>query len=54
MIYVRRTSIISEIFTAAQRFSSNHEAMAAVDRHFAALPAVHYRDGEMTLKHLWM
>jgi hypothetical protein len=38
---------------AGQRFSSNREAIAAVEGHFADLMKNHYRDGIMTLEHRW-
>lgn len=43
-----------KIFLAGQRFSSNQEAIAAVNGYFAALPEEHYRDGIMALEHRWM
>jgi len=38
---------------AGQGFSSNQEAIAAVDGHFADLTKNHYRDGIMALEHRW-
>jgi histone-lysine N-methyltransferase SETMAR len=40
-------------FLAGQRFSSNQEAIAAVERYFADLTKNHYRDGIMVLEHRW-
>jgi hypothetical protein len=42
-----------KIFLAGQRFSSNQEAIAAVERYFADLTKNHYRDGIMALEHRW-
>jgi hypothetical protein len=42
-----------KLFLAGQRFSSNQEAIAAVERYFADLTKNHYRDGIMALKHRW-
>jgi histone-lysine N-methyltransferase SETMAR len=42
-----------KLFLAGQRFSSNQEAIAAVERHFAALTKNHYRDRIMALEHRW-
>jgi len=42
-----------KLFLAGQRFSSNPEATAAVERHFADLTKNHYRDGIMALEHRW-
>jgi histone-lysine N-methyltransferase SETMAR len=42
-----------KIFLAGQRFSSNQEAIAAVERYFADLKKNHYRDGKMALEHRW-
>jgi len=36
---------------AGQRFSSNQEAIAAVEGYFAYLTKNHYRDGTVALKH---
>jgi histone-lysine N-methyltransferase SETMAR len=40
-----------KIFLAGQRFSSNQEATAAVERYFADLTKNHYRDRIMALEH---
>jgi histone-lysine N-methyltransferase SETMAR len=40
-----------KLFLAGQRFSSNHEAIAAVEGYFADLTKNHYRDGIMALEH---
>jgi histone-lysine N-methyltransferase SETMAR len=42
-----------KLFLADQRFSSNQEAIAAVERYFVDLMKNHYRDGIMTLGHHW-
>jgi hypothetical protein len=42
-----------KLFLAGQRFSSNQEAIAAVDVYFADLTKNHYRDGIMALEHRW-
>jgi histone-lysine N-methyltransferase SETMAR len=42
-----------KLFLAGQRFSSNQEATAAVERYFADLTKNHYRDGIMALEHRW-
>jgi len=42
-----------KLFLAGQRFSSNQEAIAAVERYFADLTKNHYRDGIMALEHRW-
>jgi len=42
-----------KLFLAGQRFSSNQEAIAAVEEYFADLTKNHYRDGIMTLEHRW-
>ena len=42
-----------KLFLAGQRFSSNQEAIAAVDGYFADLTNNHYRDGIMALEHCW-
>jgi histone-lysine N-methyltransferase SETMAR len=42
-----------KLFLAGQRFSSNQEAIAAVERYFADLTKNHYRDGIMALEHHW-
>jgi len=45
--------LFPKLFLAGQRFSSNQEAIAAVDGYFADLTKNHYRDGIMALKHRW-
>jgi len=42
-----------ELFLADQRFSSNQEAIAAVEGYFADLTKNHYREGIMALEHRW-
>jgi len=42
-----------KIFLAGQCFSSNQEAIAAVEGYFADLTKNHYRDGIMALEHRW-
>jgi histone-lysine N-methyltransferase SETMAR len=42
-----------KIFLTGQRFSSNQEAIAAVEGYFADLTKDHYRDGIMELEHPW-
>jgi len=42
-----------KLFLAGQRFSSNQEAIAAVEGYFADLTKNHYRDGIMALEHCW-
>jgi hypothetical protein len=42
-----------KLFLADQRFSSNQEATAAVERYFADLTKNLYRDGIMALGHRW-
>ena len=42
-----------KLFLAGQRFSSNQEEIAAVERYFADLTKNHYRDGIMALEHRW-
>jgi hypothetical protein len=42
-----------KLFLAGQRFSSNQEAIAAVEGYFADLTKNHYRNGIMALKHRW-
>jgi histone-lysine N-methyltransferase SETMAR len=42
-----------KLFLADQCFSSNEEAIAAVERYFADLMKNHYRDGIMALEHCW-
>jgi histone-lysine N-methyltransferase SETMAR len=38
-----------KFFHAGQRFSSNQEAIAAVEGYFADLTKNHYRDGKMAM-----
>ena len=40
-----------KLFLAGQRFSSNQEAIAALEGHFVDLSKNHYRDGIMALEH---
>jgi histone-lysine N-methyltransferase SETMAR len=42
-----------KLFLAGQCFSSNQEAITAVERYFADLTKNHYRDGIMALEHRW-
>jgi histone-lysine N-methyltransferase SETMAR len=42
-----------KLFIAGQRFSSNQEAIAAIEGYFADLTKNHYRDGIMALQHRW-
>jgi len=42
-----------KLFLVGQRFSSNQEATAAVERYFADLTKKHYMDGIMALEHRW-
>jgi len=42
-----------KLFLTGQRFSSNQEAIAAVEGYFADLMKNHYRDGIMALEHRW-
>jgi len=42
-----------KLFLTGQRFSSNQEAIAAVEGYFADLTKNHYRDGIMVLEHRW-
>jgi len=42
-----------KLFLAGQTFSSNQEAIAAVEGYFADLTKNHYRDGIMALEHRW-
>jgi histone-lysine N-methyltransferase SETMAR len=42
-----------KLFHVGQRFSSNQEAIAAVERYFADLTKNYYRDGIMALEHRW-
>jgi hypothetical protein len=41
------------LFLAGQHFSSNQEAIAAVEGYFADLTKKHYRDRIMALEHRW-
>jgi hypothetical protein len=49
------TSVFSklELFLAGQRFSSNQEAIAVVERNSKDLTKNHYGDGIMALEHRW-
>jgi histone-lysine N-methyltransferase SETMAR len=42
-----------KLFFTGQCFSSNQEAIAAVEAYFADLMKNHYRDGIMALEHRW-
>jgi histone-lysine N-methyltransferase SETMAR len=42
-----------KLFLAGQRFSSNLETIADVERYFADITNNHYRDGIMALEHRW-
>ena len=42
-----------KLFLAGQLFSSNREAIAAIEGYFADLTKNHYRDGIMALEHRW-
>jgi histone-lysine N-methyltransferase SETMAR len=42
-----------KLFLVGQRFSSNQEAIAAVEGYFADLTKNRYRDGIMALGHSW-
>jgi histone-lysine N-methyltransferase SETMAR len=42
-----------KLFPAGQRFSSNKEAIATVDKYFVDLTKNHYRDGIMALEYRW-
>jgi len=42
-----------KLFLGGQGFSSNQEAIAAVEGYFADLTKNHYRDGIMALEHRW-
>jgi hypothetical protein len=55
-IWLPLTSICSQnskLILAGQRFSSNQEAIAAVEGYFADLTKNHYRDGIMALEQWW-
>jgi len=47
------TPLYYKLFLAGQRFSSNQEAIAAVEGYFADLTKNHYRDGIMAMEHRW-
>jgi hypothetical protein len=42
-----------KLFLAGQRYSSNQEAIAAVEGYYADLMKNHYRDRIMVLEHCW-
>jgi histone-lysine N-methyltransferase SETMAR len=42
-----------KLFLIGRRFSSNQEAIVAVEGYFADLPKNHYRDRIMALDHRW-
>jgi hypothetical protein len=42
-----------KLFLTGQHFSSNQEAIAAVEGYFADFMKNHYRDGIMALEHCW-
>jgi hypothetical protein len=42
-----------KFFLAGQRFSSEQEAIADIERYFENVKENHYRDGIMPLYHLW-
>jgi len=42
-----------KFFLTGQHFSSNQEAITAVEGYFADLRKNHYRDGIMALEHRW-
>jgi hypothetical protein len=42
-----------KLFLAGQRFSSNQEAIGAVEGYFADRMKNHYRDEKMVLEHHW-
>jgi len=42
-----------KLFLAGRRFSSNQEAIAAVEGYFADRTKNHYREGIMALEHRW-
>jgi hypothetical protein len=55
-IWLPLTSVSSpklKLFLAGERFSSNQEAIAAVEGYFADLMKNRYRDGIMALEHRW-
>jgi histone-lysine N-methyltransferase SETMAR len=45
--------LFPKLFLFGQRFSSNQEAIAAVEGYFADLMKNHYRDGILALEHRW-
>jgi histone-lysine N-methyltransferase SETMAR len=45
--------LFPKFFLAGQRFSSNQEAIAAVEGYFADLTKNHYRNRIMALQHRW-
>jgi histone-lysine N-methyltransferase SETMAR len=42
-----------KLFLAGQHFSSNQEAIAAVEEYYADLTKNHYREEIMMLEHCW-
>jgi len=42
-----------KLFLSGQEFSSNQEAIAAVEGYFADLTKNHYRDVVMVMEHRW-
>jgi hypothetical protein len=54
-IWLPLTSVCfqNSLFLAGQRFSSNQEAITAVEGYLAYLKKSHYRDGIMALEHRW-
>ena len=42
-----------KLFLGGQHFSSNQEAISAVEGYFADLTKNHFRDGIMALEHCW-
>ena len=42
-----------KLFVTGQHFSSNQEAIAAVEGYFGDLTKNHYRDGIVALEHRW-
>jgi hypothetical protein len=42
-----------KLFLAGQRFSSNQDAISAVEGYLADLTKNHYRKGIMALEHRW-
>jgi histone-lysine N-methyltransferase SETMAR len=45
--------LFPKLFFAGQPFSSNQEAIAAVERYFADLTKNHYKDGIMALEYMY-